>query len=137
MNAFLIQTMARSFAQMIIDTAAPRLMRAIVCAALIVSVSEAAAQLRTRDTSANAIFHGCKALAEGQTTNAQLYALGNFCAGIVIGLASVGQRLSLPEWQSCAPATSAVGAGRCRRGQISLTGMIEFARCRSDLLSAG
>lgn len=106
MNAFLIQTMARSFAQMIIDTAAPRLMRAIVCAALIVSVSEAAAQLRTRDTSANAIFHGCKALAEGQTTNAQLYALGNFCAGIVIGLASVGQHLSLPEWQSCAPATS-------------------------------
>ena len=96
MNAFLIQTMARSFAQMI-DTAAPRLMRAIVCAALIVSVSEAAAQLRTRDT---------KALAEGQTTNAQLYALGNFCAGIVIGLASVGQHLSLPEWQSCAPATS-------------------------------
>ena len=62
MNAFLTQTMARSFAQMIIDTAAPRLMRAIVCAALIVSVSEAAAQLRTRDTSANAIFHGCKAL---------------------------------------------------------------------------
>ena len=115
MNAFLIQTMARSFAQMI-DTAAPRLMRAIVCAALIVSVSEAAAQLRTRDTSANAIFHGCKALAEGQTTNAQLYALGNFCAGIVIGLASVGQRLSLPEWQSCAPSDlrrPTIGADRC------------------------
>src|SRR5262249_33268042 len=27
-------------------------------------------------------------------------------AAVVVGLASVGQQLSLPEWQSCAPATS-------------------------------
>jgi hypothetical protein len=106
MNAFLIQTLARGFAQLITVIGAPRLMRATVWAALIVSASEAAAQLPPGDTSANAIFRGCKALVEGQTTNTQLYGLGNFCAGIVIGLASVGQDLSRPEWQSCAPATS-------------------------------
>jgi hypothetical protein len=108
MIAFLLKTMARAFAQLITVTGAPRLMPAIVWAALVVSASEAAAQLPARDTSANAIISGCKALVEGQTTNAQLYALGNFCAGIVIGLASVGQNLSLPEWQSCAPATTDV-----------------------------
>jgi hypothetical protein len=109
MNAFLIQTVAtvaRGFAQLITVTGAPRLMRATVWAALIVSASEAAAQLPPGDTSANAIFRGCKALLEGQTTNMQLYGLGNFCAGIVLGLASVGQDVSRPEWQSCVPATS-------------------------------
>jgi Rap1a immunity proteins len=106
MNAFLLETKARGFARLITVTGAPRLVRAIVWAALIVSASEAAAQLPAGDTSANAIFRGCKALVEGQTRDAQLYALGNFCAGIVVGLASVGQQLSLPEWQSCAPATS-------------------------------
>jgi Rap1a immunity proteins len=78
----------------------------VVWAALIVSASEAAAQLPAGDTSANAIFRGCKAFVEGRATDAQLYGLGNFCAGIVIGLASVGQDLSRPEWQSCAPATT-------------------------------
>ena len=109
MNAFLtVATVARGFAQLITVTGAQRLMRATVWAALIVSASEAAAQLPHGDTSANAIFRGCKALVEGQTTNPQLYGLGNFCGGIVIGLASVGQDLSRPEWQSCAPATSNV-----------------------------
>src|SRR5262245_49980475 len=93
MNACLIETMVRGFAQLIMVTAAPRLIRAIICAALITSTSEAAAQLPAGDTSANAIFRGCKALVDGQTTNAQLYALGNFCAGIVIGIASVGKHL--------------------------------------------
>src|SRR5262245_15951963 len=109
MNAFPIQTVAtvaRGFAQLITVTGAPRLMRATVWAALIVSASEAAAQLPAGDTSANAIFRGCKAFVEGRATDAQLYGLGNFCAGIVIGLASVGQDLSRPEWQSCTPATT-------------------------------
>jgi hypothetical protein len=104
MNTFLIHAIARAFALLITLTGAPRLVRAVLWAALIVSTSEAAAQLPTKDTSANSIFRGCKALVEGQTANAQLYALGNVCAGIVLGLASVGQQLSLPEWQSCAPA---------------------------------
>jgi len=106
MNALLMQTVARTFALLITLTGAPRLVRALIWAALIVSASEAAAQLPTGDTSANAIFRGCKALVEGQTGNAQLFALGNYCGGIVIGLASVGQHLSPPEWRSCAPATS-------------------------------
>jgi Rap1a immunity proteins len=106
MRAFLLHTIARAIALLITLTGAPRLVRAVIWAALIVSASEAGAQPLTQDTSANAISRGCKALVEGQTTNAQLYALGNLCAGIVIGLASVGQQLSLPEWQSCAPATS-------------------------------
>jgi hypothetical protein len=106
MNALLMQTSARAFGLLITVTGAPRLVRAFTWAALTVSASEAAAQLPTGDTSANAIFRGCKALVEGQTRDAQLYALGNFCGGIVVGLASVGQHLSLPEWQSCVPATS-------------------------------
>jgi hypothetical protein len=74
------------------------------CPALIVS---AAAQPATKgDASANAMFRGCKAFVEGRATDAQLYGLGNFCAGIVMGLASVGQDLSRPEWQFCAPATT-------------------------------
>jgi Rap1a immunity proteins len=105
MNAFL-QAIAGAFAELITVTGAPLLMRALVWAALIVSASEAAAQLPAGDIRANAIFSGCQALVEGQTRNAQLYALGNYCGGIVVGLASVGQQLSLPEWQSCAPATS-------------------------------
>jgi Rap1a immunity proteins len=101
MNAFLIHTIARALGL----TGAPGL---VMWAALIVSASEAAAQLPTGDTSANAIFRGCKALVEDRATNVQEYSLGNFCAGIVIGLASVGQHLSSPEWESCAPATSEV-----------------------------
>ena len=106
MSAFARHTISYVFAQLIIVTCAPRLMRALVWAALIVSASEAAAELPARDTSANAIFRGCKAFVEGQAADAQLYGLGNFCAGIVTGLASVGQQLSPPEWQSCAPATT-------------------------------
>ena len=106
MNALLMQTIARAFSLLITLTGAPRLVRAFIWAALVVSASEAAAQPPTGDTSVNAIFRGCKALVEGQTRDAQLYALGNFCGGIVIGLASVGQHLSPPDWRSCAPATS-------------------------------
>jgi Rap1a immunity proteins len=106
MNAFLAQGIARAVALRITLARAPRLVRAFISAALIVSASEAAAQLPSGDISANAIFRGCKALVEGQTANPQLFALGNLCAGIVIGLASVGQDLSPPEWRSCTPATS-------------------------------
>ena len=66
----------------------------------------AAAQPANGDASANAMFRGCKAFVEGRAADAQLYGLGNYCAGIVIGLASVGQDLSRPEWQSCAPGTT-------------------------------
>jgi len=107
MTAFLTQSIARAVALRIALARAPRLARAFILAALIVSASEAAAQqLPAGDVSANAIFRGCKALVEGQTANAQLFALGNLCAGIVIGLASVGEQLSRQEWQSCPPATS-------------------------------
>ena len=106
MSTLLMQTSDRAFGLLITVSGAPRLVRAFIWAALIVSASEAAAQPPTGDTSVNAIFRGCKAIVEGQTRDAQLYALGNFCGGIVVGLASVGQQLSLPEWQSCAPATS-------------------------------
>lgn len=45
MNVFPIQTIVGAFAQLITVTGAPHLMRAIIWAALIVSASEAAAQL--------------------------------------------------------------------------------------------
>jgi len=57
MIAFLLKTLARGFAQLINATGAPRLMPAIVWAALVVLASEAAAQLPARDTSANAIIN--------------------------------------------------------------------------------
>src|SRR6266511_3949067 len=100
MNAFLRHAVARAFVLLITLTGAPGLVRAVIViwAALIVSASEAAAQLPTGDTSANAIFRGCKAFVEGRATDTELYGLGNFCAGIVLGLASVGQQLSRPEW---------------------------------------
>jgi hypothetical protein len=104
----LIHTIARAFAQLITLTSAPRrIVRAAVWAALIASASEAAAQQPTQDiTSTEAVLLGCKALAEGRTANAQLQSAGNFCAGFVIGLASVGQYLSPPELRSCAPPAS-------------------------------
>src|SRR5262245_1698183 len=100
MNAVVIHVITRAFALLITLTGTRGLVRAVMWAALIVPASEAAAQPPaaqppTADISANAIFRGCKALVEGQTANAQLYALGNMCAGIVLGLASVGQQLSL------------------------------------------
>jgi hypothetical protein len=57
------------------------------------------------DTSANSVFLGCKAFAEGRVANARLNSIGNFCAGVAHGLASVGPILP-PEWQFCAPPTS-------------------------------
>jgi hypothetical protein len=102
-----IQTIARAFTQLVTLAGGPRQVRAVVCAALIVSASEATAQPPTGDTSVDSIFRGCKALVEDQATpNAELFRLGNLCAGIVIGYASVGQYLSPPEWQFCPPATS-------------------------------
>ena len=64
------------------------------------------AQTPTPDTSANSVFLGCKAFSEDRVTSSQLNQLGNFCSGIVHGLAGVGQQLTPPEWQSCVPSTS-------------------------------
>src|SRR5205809_456229 len=65
------------------------------------------AQPPTEDTSANSVFLGCKAFVEGRSASTQLLmAGGNFCSGVVHGLASVGQYLTPPEWQSCVPAAS-------------------------------
>jgi hypothetical protein len=58
------------------------------------------------DTSANSVFLGCKAFVEGQATNLRLNQLGNYCSGIVHGLAGVGEYLTPQEWQSCIPPTS-------------------------------
>ena len=102
----MIQTIARALTQLVTLAGGPRHVRAVVCAALIVSASEATAQSPTGDTNVDSIFRGCKALVEDQAPNAELFRLGNICAGIVIGFASVGQYLSPPEWQFCAPATS-------------------------------
>jgi hypothetical protein len=83
-----------------------RTINLILATALATSESEAVAQQSTEDTSANAYFLGCKAFVEGRTVNAKLIADGNFCSGVVHGLASVGEYLSPPEWQSCVPAAS-------------------------------
>ncbi len=83
-----------------------RVVRTTVWAAAIASASVALAQQSTDDTSANSVFLGCKAFTEGRAANAQLSMLGNFCSGVVHGLAGVGQYLSPLEWQSCVPANS-------------------------------
>lgn len=103
MTAFRIQTTARGFARQIILSGVPRqIVRAVVWAALIASASDAAAQ--QPDTGAS-MFRGCKAFVGGGMTDAQMQSLGAFCAGFVLGLATVGKDLSPPEWRSCPPAT--------------------------------
>ncbi len=51
------------------------------------------------------MFFGCKAFAEGQMADQQLYGLGNFCSGVVHGLAYLSNNLP-PDSRSCIPATS-------------------------------
>jgi len=80
--------------------------RTAVFAVLIASASGSRAQLlNTDDTSANAVFFGCKAFVEGQATNAQSLMMSNFCSGVVHGLAYVGKALP-PQVRYCAPPTS-------------------------------
>jgi hypothetical protein len=78
----------------------------IVVVVLLMLCAGVRAQTSTEDTSANSVFLGCKAFAEGRATNLQLNQLGSFCAGVVHRLAPTAQYFSPPEWQSCAPATS-------------------------------
>ena len=82
-------------------------MRYVIAVAIAFSVliTSATGQQVTEDTSANAVFLGCKSFAETQRANLQLLQLGNFCSGVVHGLAYVGEILP-PEIQSCAPPTS-------------------------------
>ncbi len=83
------------------------LKQVLICATLIAFASQADAQPTTADTSANAVYSGCKAFAQGQpTTNAQLAMLGNFCSGVLHGLAGVSQYVTPPEWHSCTPPNS-------------------------------
>ena len=102
----LIQT-PRILARLITLTSVPRrIVRVIIMAVLVASVSEAAAQQPSQDFSrGNDLFHGCKVLSEGGTADAQLQSAGMFCAGFAFGLASVGRYLSVPGLRSCAPAT--------------------------------
>src|SRR5262245_16926433 len=74
-------------------------------AILLASLTVAQAQPATDDTSANSVFLGCKSYAETERATVQLLQLGNFCSGVVHGLAYVGKALP-PEVQSCVPPTS-------------------------------
>jgi len=56
------------------------------------------------DTSASAWYQACKAFVE-RRLDANSVAFGNFCSGVVHGLAFVGPTL-LPEMKFCAPPTS-------------------------------
>jgi hypothetical protein len=78
----------------------------IMLAALIAAAAEASAQTRnSQDTSANAVFLGCKAFTEGRGTTQEQYMLGNYCSGVVFGLSYIGNVMP-PEWRYCAPAGS-------------------------------
>jgi Rap1a immunity proteins len=79
----------------------------IAVAVLLMFCGGVKAQTTTIDTSANSVFLGCKAFTETQgTTNLQLNQLGNYCSGIVHGLAGISEYLTPLEWQSCIPSTS-------------------------------
>ncbi len=80
--------------------------RALILAALVASVGDAAAQPATDDNSANAVYAGCKAFSQGQVRDAQTAMAANFCSGIVNALSGIGPYLKLPEWQSCVPPSS-------------------------------
>ena len=55
--------------------------------------------------SANEMFSGCKAFVDGQMRTSQLGAMGNFCSGVLHGIAGMSKLLPL-ELQSCPPAAS-------------------------------
>src|SRR5436190_11526235 len=80
--------------------------RAALCVALLAWATPATAQAPAGDISGNSIFVGCRALVEDRAPTPELFSLGNLCAGMVIGLGSVGQFLSPPERRFCAPAVS-------------------------------
>jgi hypothetical protein len=102
----LIQTFC-NLARLITLTRVPRrILRVIITAVLVSSVSEGAVQQPSQDfTGGNNLFRGCKVLSEGGTADAQLQSAGMFCTGFAFGLASVGRYLSVPGLRSCAPAT--------------------------------
>jgi hypothetical protein len=87
------------------------LARVAICAAIIASsASEAAAQSSTKDdNSANAVYSGCKAFAQGlQPSNSEVATLGSYCSGMLHALAGIAKFVS-PQyalWRSCPPPTS-------------------------------
>jgi hypothetical protein len=78
---------------------------AIAVAVLLMFCADVRAQPPTEDTSANSAFLGCKAFVENRATSTRLVNTAGFCAGVVHGLAYVGEILP-PEYQSCVPSTS-------------------------------
>jgi hypothetical protein len=81
--------------------------RVLACAALLAPVADATAQPANMDNSANGVYAGCKMFAQGQPTpNAQLAMMGNYCSGVLHGLAGMGQYVTVPEWISCVPSES-------------------------------
>jgi hypothetical protein len=74
---------------------------------MVALVARAEAQLPDRDDqSANGIFSGCKAFADGQPIrNPELGTMGNFCSGALHAISGISNLLP-PEWRSCTPATS-------------------------------
>src|SRR5262249_12815125 len=78
---------------------------AVAIAFSVLIVSATGQQATNADTSANAVFLGCKAFAEDRATTARLLNIAGVCAGLVLGLSYVGEVLP-PEHQSCVPPTS-------------------------------
>jgi hypothetical protein len=65
----------------------------------------AAAQKATFDLTGNAIFPGCKSVAEspGRAQTLDELAMANFCIGALSALVGLSPYLSGPKWNSCAP----------------------------------
>jgi len=68
-----------------------------IAIAFFVAIVSATGQQVAEDTSANAVFLGCKAFVEDRATNARSINIAGVCAGVVHGLSSVAQYLTPPE----------------------------------------
>jgi Ssp1 endopeptidase immunity protein Rap1a len=80
--------------------------RALICAAVVLSGSPATAQKVPFENSANALFQGCKAATQNEKLDPQTATVASYCNGVIYALASVSDRLSNPLERSCVPAIS-------------------------------
>src|SRR5215471_9119309 len=77
----------------------------LLSAAFVVSAAGAdRSQQMDVDISANTIYSGCKAFAQGlPVADKQTIVLGNYCSGVLHGLSGVSRYMTAPEWQACIP----------------------------------
>lgn len=83
--------------------------RLALCATLVALATGAVAQQDVDSRSANYIFPGCKALAQGEPpTEARLLMRGHYCNGVLYALTGASRFIEIPFLRSCPPEGGAI-----------------------------